>query len=148
MKVVLLKDVPGVGRKYDVKNVSDGYALNLLIPKRLAEIGTASSIGRAERMKSQNLTSQKIQEDLLLKNLASLNGVVVEISGKANDKGHLFASIHAETIVKELKAQKGIVVLPEFLVLEKPVKEIGEHEIPVKVQDKTGKFTLVVKVSA
>ncbi len=145
MKVVLLKDVAGIGRKYDIKNVSDGYALNFLIPKKVAEIGTAQAIGRAERMKSQDKTVQKIHEDLLLKNLASLEGVSIEIAGKANEKGHLFAAIHAATIAQELKKQKGVDVLPEFLVIEKPIKELGEHEIPVKVQDKAGKFMLVVK---
>lgn len=147
MKIVLLKDVSGVGRKHEAKTVSDGYALNFLIPKKVAEIATAQAIGRAERMKSQEGSEKKTQEDLLLKNIASLKDVVIEISGKANEKGHLFASIHADTIVKELKAQKGIDVLPEFLVLEKHIKELGEHEIPVKVQDKTATFKLIVRTA-
>ena len=147
MKIVLLKDIPGVGRKHEVKNVSDGYALNFLIPKKVAEIATANAIGRAERMKSEEGMEKKIQEDLLLKNLASLKDVVIEITGKANEKGHLFAGIHAESIVKALKAQKGIDVLPEFLALEKNIKELGEHEIPVRVQDKTGSFKLIVRTA-
>lgn len=147
MKIVLLKDVKGVGRKYDVKNVSDGYAINFLIPKKLAEVGTSSATTRAEKQKSLDIADKKIQEDLLVKNLASLKGVTIEMTEKANDKGHLFASIHAETIVKELKAQKGVDVLPEFLVLEKPVKEVGEHEIPVEVQDKKSSFMLSVKAA-
>src|SRR3989338_8566966 len=114
MKIVLLKEVAGVGRKYDVKTVSDGYALNFLIPKKLALVATPDVVGHAERLKSQEGTEKKIQEDLLLKNIASLKDVVIEIACKANEKGHLFASIHADTIVKELKAQKGIDVLPEF----------------------------------
>ena len=52
MKVVLLKDIPGVGRKNEVKNVSDGYALNMLIPKKLVVPGTPASIAHAERLKS------------------------------------------------------------------------------------------------
>ncbi|PIQ68215.1 MAG: 50S ribosomal protein L9 [Candidatus Taylorbacteria bacterium CG11_big_fil_rev_8_21_14_0_20_46_11] len=147
MKIVLLKDVKGVGRKYDIKSVSDGYALNFLIPKRLAEVGTASALGRAERHKSEESATKKVHEDLLSKNIKSLEGVMVEMSGKANDKGHLFASIHGEAICKALKDQKGIDVLPEFLVLEKPVKEVGDHVIPVEVQDKKGAFTLTVKAS-
>lgn len=147
MKIVLLKDVKGVGRKYDIKSVSDGYALNFLIPKRLAEVGTPSATGKAERMKSTDLADKRIQEDLLVKNLASLKGVVIEMTEKANEKGHLFASIHPETIILELKKQKGIDMLPEFLVLKKPVKELGDHEIPVEVQEKKGSFTLSVKAS-
>lgn len=144
MKVVLLKDVPGVGVKNDVKNVSDGYALNLLIPKKLAIAGTPQTIAHAERVKSEQEGERKVQEDLLFKNLSSMEGLKIEMSGKANEKGHLFASIHPSAIAAELKKQKGIDVPPEFLQSEKPIKETGEHKISVKVQGKTGGFTLVV----
>lgn len=145
MKVVLLRDVQGVGRRNEVKNVSDGYALNSLIPKKLAVAGTPATIAHAERQKLEEETERKVQEDLLFKNLSSTQGVVVEFSGKANEQGHLFASIHAESITEALKKQKGIDMLPTFLQLDKPIKEVGEHKIPVKVQGKTGSFTLVVK---
>ncbi len=147
MKVVLLKDVAGVGIKDDVKNVSDGYALNFLIPKKLAVAGTPHSIAHAERMKSEQTAERKVQEDLLFKNLSSMEGVKVELSGKANEKGHLFASIHPIAIAAELKKQKGIDVLPEFLQSDRPIKELGEHKISVKAQGKTGSFTLVVTSS-
>src|SRR3989338_11180794 len=147
MKVVLLKDIPGVGRKKEVKNVSDGYALNMLIPKKLVVPGTPASIAHAERLKSEEETQRKIQEDLLFKNLASMQGLMIEISGKANEQGHLFASIHPETIIAELRKQKGVDLSPEFLQLEKPLKEVGEHKIPVKVQGKTGGFTVLVKAA-
>lgn len=145
MKVVLLKDVAGVGRRNEVKIVSDGYALNFLIPKKLAEIGSAAAIGRAERLKSEEGALRRVHEDLVLKNLSALEGISFDISSKANEKGHLFASIHREDIAAELKKQKGIDILPEFLVIEKPIKEVGEHKIPVKVQDKSAMLTLVVK---
>lgn len=147
MKVVLLKDVPGLGRKNEVKSVSDGHALNLLIPKKLAVMGTSAAIAHAERQKSEAEAERKIQEDLLWKNFSSLEGVVVEITGKANEQGHLFASIHADAIAAELKKQKSIDVLPESLVIEKPIKEVGEHKLSVKTRDKQGGFTLVVKAA-
>lgn len=145
MKVVLLKDVSGVGRKNEVETVSDGYALNLLIPKKLAVAGTPATIAHAERLKSEGSVKRKIQEDLLLKNLATLDGVVIEMSEKANEQGHLFAGIHANAIAAALKKQKGIDLLPEFLVLHKPVKEVGERIITVKAHDRAGKFALIVK---
>lgn len=145
MKVVLLKDVAGVGRRNEVKNVSDGYALNLLIPKKLAIIGSPSSIAHAERIQYEAEAERKIQEDLLFKNLSSMEGVRVEILGKSNEQGHLFASIHGETIVSELRRQRGIALLPGFLELDKPIKEVGEHRISVRIKGKTGGFTLVVK---
>ena len=84
---------------------------------------------------------------LLFKNLSSMQGVVIEISGKANEQGHLFASIHPEQIAAELKKQKSLDILPEFMQIEKPVKEVGEHKISVKIQGKTGSFTLLVKAA-
>lgn len=145
MKIVLLKDVAGVGRKDEVKNVSDGYALNFLLPKKLATPGTPTTIAHAERMKSEQAKEREVQENLLFRNLSSAEGVTITLSSKASDKGHLFASIHADTITAELKKQTGIDLLPEFLQLDKPIKEVGEHKIGIKVQDKTGAFTLVVK---
>lgn len=147
MKVVLLKDVSGVGRKGEVKTVSDGHALNFLIPQRYAEMGTLSVIARVERQKSEVTAQSKIQEDLLFKNLSALEGMTVELSEKANEKGHLFSGVHGETIVAELKKQKGLAVPPELFVLEKPIKEVGKHEISVKTRGKIGKFTLIVKAA-
>lgn len=144
MKVVLLKDIPRVGQKTDVKDVSDGYALNFLIPKGLAVAGTPREIDSAARQKSEQAAEHRIQADLLLKNLSSIEGVRIEMSGKASDKGHLFASIHADAIAAELRTQKGIAVPPESLLMDKPIKNIGEHEISVRVQEKTASFTLVV----
>src|SRR3989344_4366917 len=126
MKIVLLKDVPKVGKKWDIKNVSGGHALNLLIPKGLAEVATIKAEKRAEIAKSVMLAERKVQEDLLLKNLKSLEGVSIEFSSKANEKGHLFAGIHKAEIAEALK-------------------EVGEFEIPIVVQDKTAKIKIVVK---
>jgi len=145
MKVVLLKDVAGIGRKYDVKNVADGYALNFLIPRKLATAGTPQSIAHAERVASEQKSIENIQADLLRKNLKSLEETSLTISGKANEKGHLFAGLHKEAIVSELKKQKGIDILAEFIDLSHPIKEIGEHLISVKVHDKTTQFKLIIK---
>ncbi len=145
MKIVLLKDIAGVGRRNEVKNVSDGYALNMLIPNKLAVVGTPSAIAHAARLKAEQEGERKLQENLLLKNFSSLEGVEIELTEKANEKGHLFASVHTSTIASELKKQKGIDVLPDFLHVEKPIKEIGAHTITVKAHDKTGTFSLVIK---
>ena len=147
MKIVLIKDIPGIGRKGEVKNVSDGYALNFLIPRKLAELGTAHAVAHAERVRADEQAARKIQEDLLLKNLSSLEGVSLVVSGKASDKGSLFAGIHKEQIIAELKKQKGLDILPDCMDLPHPIKEVGEHRITVKVQDKSVSFSLVVRAA-
>ena len=146
MKIILLRDVKGLGRKYDVKEAKNGHALNLLIPQGLAVHATDKNVREVDIKKRTDLEHRKIQEDLLIMNLKELSGAKIEMSEKANEKGHLFAGIHKEQIIPEIKKQTRIDMLPEFLILEKPIKEIGEHEISVKVADKTVKFKLVVKV--
>lgn len=145
MKIILLKDVKGLGRKYDIKEAKDGHALNLLIPQGLAVHATDKNLKEVDIKKRTDLEHRKIQEDLLIMNLKELNGAKIEMTEKANEKGHLFAGIHKEQIIPEIKKQTRIDMLPEFIILEKPIKEVGEHEIAVKVADKTVKFKLVVK---
>ena len=145
MKIILNQDVSKVGKKYEVKNVADGHALNFLIPRGLAVAATVGALKKLEIAKTMVAVEKKVQEDLLLKNLKSLDGARIEIVEKANDKGHLFAGLHKEQIIPEIKKQTGLDVLPEFLILEKPIKEIGERILEVKVKDKTAKFIVVVK---
>jgi len=145
MKIILLKDVPKIGKKYDIKNVSDGHALNLLIPKGLAEIATPLAVKRVEKMKIEDTSHKKIQEDLLMMNLKSIENTVLEITEKANEKGHLFAGIHKDEIIARMKAEKNISILPEFIELDKPIKEVGEHQVTIKAQDKSVKLRLLIK---
>ncbi len=144
MKIVLLKDTKGVGKKHDIKDVADGFALNSLIPQGAAEVATAKALARVALVKQQEEAEKKIKEDLLSKNLKSIHDAVVEIEVGANEKGHLFAGLHAAEIAPLVKTQTQIDVLPEFIKLDKPIKEIGEHKIDVKVQGKSATFTLKV----
>ncbi|MBI5133778.1 MAG: 50S ribosomal protein L9 [Candidatus Taylorbacteria bacterium] len=144
MKIVMLKDVKGVGKKHDIKTVADGFALNSLIPQGIAEVATAKSLARVEALKKEEEAQKKIMEDLLSKNLKSIHDAVVEVSAGANEKGHLFAGLHAAEIAPLVKEKTRIDVLPEFIHLEKPIKEVGEHKIDVKVHGKSATFTLKV----
>jgi large subunit ribosomal protein L9 len=144
MKVILLKDVPKIGKKYEVKNVAEGHALNFLIPRGLVETATKSALEKVKTYKTQDEARRKIQEDLLLKNIADLEGVKIEMSETANDKGHLFAGIHKEEIIPEISKQTKLEILPEHLLLDKPIKSVGEHIIEVKIRDTHAKFTLIV----
>jgi large subunit ribosomal protein L9 len=74
MKVILLKDVAKMGKKNDIKNVSDGHALNFLIPQGLVEVATPKSLKKVEVIKSREDAEKKIKTDLLLKNFGDLKG--------------------------------------------------------------------------
>lgn len=141
MKVILLQDVPKLGNKYDVKNVSDGYARNFLFPRKLGEIATEKKIKEIETKKKQGEQIREIDKDILEKNIGELDGVKISIEEKANEKGHLFAGIHKEEISKILKEQKHIDIPIELIDLEHPIKETGEHKIPVKGKE----FILEIK---
>jgi len=145
MKVILLHDVPRVGQKYDVKDVANGYGRNYLLPRGLAEIATEKAITGVATLQAQHNEERKVREDLLLKNLEDLNDVIIIMQEKANDKGHLFAGVHREEIVPVIKEQTNLGVEADHIMLEHPIKELGEHEIEVKVGEKTATFKLVVE---
>ncbi len=145
MKVLFLKDVPKMGKKYDVKEVSDGYAQNFLFPKKLAEVAGKNTEKMVEKFKTTEAEMKKVDQALLHKSMKTLSETVITIKGKANEEGKLFAAIHKEEISEKLREQAGIEMPAEYLDIEKPVKEVGEHEIPVIVEDMKGKFTLVVE---
>ncbi|MDE2188368.1 MAG: 50S ribosomal protein L9 [Patescibacteria group bacterium] len=144
MKIILLKDIPKVGKKFEVKNAADGYAANMLIPRGLAIPATPENLKRTENEKAKIEGERKIHAALLAENIKALESTVVTISGKANEKGHLFAALHKETIVNELAKQSRIQLDPEMLVLDHPLKEVGEHMIEVKGEGKSTKFKVVV----
>ncbi len=144
MKVIFLKQVPSAGNKYEVKNVSDGYATNFLIPNGLALAATDSALKKILSQKEQEDSEKKVHEDLLLKNIKDLEGVRVEMKEPANEQGHLFAGIHASEIVPVIKEQTRLEILPEHIKLPKPIKEVGEHKISVNIQDIKVEFILVV----
>lgn len=144
MKVVLLKNVSKLGVKFDIKDVADGYALNFLIPNGQAEAATSSVLKKVEAEKIKIAAELKIKENLLLKNLKDVGSVVVNIQGRANAKGALFAGLHKEDLSKNIKEQTQLDIAPEFIDLEKPIKTVGEHEVVVKVGDKSAKFKVVV----
>ncbi|MDP3962388.1 MAG: 50S ribosomal protein L9 [bacterium] len=145
MKIILLKDIAKVGRKYETKDISDGYAVNLLIPKGLAVAATPDAVKRLETEKKKMDGERKIHEELLLKNLSELDGVTITIKDKANEKGHLFAGLHSEAIAEEVQKQTRLQIDPSLIQIEHPIKELGNHPIEVKGAGKSVKFNLIIE---
>lgn len=144
MKIILLKDIPKVGRKYDVKDVAEGYALNMLIPRGLAQVATTQAVKNVEAIKANDLTEHKIQSELLEKSLETIKSLVLNIKGRANEKGHLFAGITKEMLISEIQKATRLNLNPEFIKLEKPLKEVGEHKVVVEAMHKGAEFTVVI----
>jgi len=144
MKVILLQDIPKIGKKYEIKDVASGYAVNSLLPRALAIEATVLNLNNIELKRKHHEDKIKIKSDLLAKNLSSLDGMTIEISAKASDKGHLFSGIHKGHIVKVLIEQKRIEIPKELLDIDKPIKEIGDHPITVRAGDSAFKFVLKI----
>lgn len=138
MKIILLKDVAKIGKRYETKEVADGFAVNSLIPQKLAIAATPDAVKRISLELAREAGEKKVQEELMNKSLKAIEGTAVTYTGKTNDKGHLFAGLHAKEIA-ELVGLKA-----EYIVLSKPLKEVGEHKIQIKIADKSAIFTLSI----
>lgn len=142
MKIILLKDVQKVGKKYDIKEVAEGFALNSLIPRGLAKVATKDAIAKVEQLKANDLTNKKIQEELLLKNLEVIKNLTIELNEKANEKGHLFAGVTKETVFEELKKASKLNLDLDSIKMDRPIKEVGEHKVTVEAMGKKAEFTV------
>ncbi len=145
MKVIFLKDVPRVGKKYDIKEINDGYAMNFLFPQKLAEIATPSAIANLEKRQKNIEIEREVQEDLLNRSLEEIKNKVVHIKGRTDDKGHLFSGIRARDIVDAMRAEHRAEIEEGAIKLEKPIKEAGEFEIKIEIRGKKSSFKLVVE---
>lgn len=148
MKVILLKDIAKVGKRFDTKEVSDCYGLNYLIPNGLAEPATAKTLKRIEEEKNREATERAIREKLLLKNVEDLDDKRIELNRKANEKGHLFAAVNEGDLVEEIKKQTGLDINPQHILLKEHLKEVGEHEVEVRGGEKTAKMKVVINALA
>jgi len=130
MKVILLQDIEGLGKKYEVKEVKSGHARNFLLPEKKARAATKQALKWLADQK--DVIDKEVEEDLKKEQtLASeLDGLEVSISVKVGDAGQLFESINSQKIVEKLKSM-GFEVKKAQIKLESPIKETGEFPISV-----------------
>ena len=136
MKVILLKDVKGTGKKNEVKEVSDGYARNYLLPKKLAVPADNTNMKELnEKNKSKELKAQKEYEAAveLGKKMEELN---VVIYAKAGDGGRLFGSITSKDIAEQIKKQHNIEVDKRKIILDEPIRVLGSRFVDIKIHQK------------
>ena len=136
MKVILLKDVKGTGKKNEVKEVSDGYARNYLLPKKLAVPADNTNMKELnEKNKSKELKAQKEYEAAveLGKKMEELNVVIYT---KAGDGGRLFGSITSKDIAEQIKKQHNIEVDKRKITLDEPIRVLGSRFVDIKIHQK------------
>lgn len=146
MKVILLQDVKGTGKKNEVKEVSDGYARNFLLPKKLAVPADNTNMKELnEKNKSKENKAQKEYEAAveLGKKMEEMN---VVIYSKAGDGGRLFGSITSKDIAEQIKKQHSIEVDKRKITLDEPIRVLGSRYVDIKIHQKvTTKIRVDVK---
>jgi len=134
MKVILQQDVKGKGKKGELVNVSDGYARNFLLPKKLAILATQENLTVMKQQEKQK--QKKLETDIAnAKEVATkLGDIIVKINARGSgDGGKLFGSITSKEIAEELRKQHGIEIEKNKIVQEEPIKSFGSYEIKCKL---------------
>ncbi len=128
MKVILTKDVSGVGRAGDIKEVSDGYARNFLIGRNLAVIASQSQLDKInkENREHQEKLSRDAQKLVDLQN--KINGKSILLKKKAGGQG-LFAAVREQDIIVEVENRFGIELKPKQVIILNPIKTVGSHAV-------------------
>lgn len=133
MKVILLKDLKGTGKKGDIKEVSDGYARNYMIPKGFAQEATSQNINTLNQKNSSKEHKLEIEKQEALKIKQALENNKLIIKAKAGEGQKLFGSITSKDIEEELKKQKNISVDRKKIDLKDPIKMIGSFSVKLKL---------------
>ncbi|MGN1003790.1 MAG: 50S ribosomal protein L9 [Oscillospiraceae bacterium] len=145
MKVILQQDVKGQGKKGQMVDVSDGYARNFLLPKKLAVEASADNVNTMklqEKARLAKLAEEKAQAEAIAEQLKSLT---VRIVAKAGTGGRLFGAVTTKEISDALKAQHSIDINKTKLVLDEPIKSFGGYDLKAKLgHDVVGTVKVVV----
>ena len=138
MKVLLLQDVKGTGKKGEVVNVSDGYARNFLFPRRMAEPADAQAVNAANIKKSAAQHRQFTAGVKAREQAKALDGQVVRVKARVGENGKMFGTVSGKEIAAALFEQKGIEVDKKKIAID-PIRALGEY---------TAKLSLFEGVSA
>lgn len=133
MKVIMLADVKGQGKKNDVIEVSDGYAKNFLIPRKLAKAADAQSLNDVKVKEAARLyrieTEKKEAKELAEK----LKGILVKIPASSGADGRLYGSVTTKDVSERLQADHGIVIDKRKIVMNDPIKAYGKYSLEAKL---------------
>jgi large subunit ribosomal protein L9 len=144
MKLILLQDIQGTGKKGDIKEVKDGYARNMLIPKGFAIEATKANLAMLEQKKASAQHKINTEREKAEKTAETLAGKVIKISVKAGDEGRLFGSVTGKDVAAALK-QAGFDIDKKKLVVPGDIKNCGTYEVEAKLYSGVvSKFTIDV----
>ncbi len=133
MKVILLQDVKGHGKKGDVVNASDGYARNYLFPRNLAVEATSKNLNDLKNKQAAENKRKEAQLEEARKQAEAISGLEVVVKAKSGENGKLFGSVTNTEIGDTLKRQHNISIDRKKIVLPEPIRSLGSFQLEVKV---------------
>lgn len=148
MKVILQQDVKGQGKKGQLVDVSDGYARNFLLARKLAVLATPENLNTMKQQEKARLAQQaaeKAEAEALSKQLES---ITVKVAAKAGEGGRLFGAVTSKEISDALSAQFGIEIEKNKIVQAEPIKTYGSFEVKVKLGHEISAVLKVMVVEA
>jgi large subunit ribosomal protein L9 len=148
MKVILLKDVAKVGRRFEVVDVPDGFALNKLIPKNFAQFATPENIKRIEATAMKQKEHQVHDAEVFTAVLAKLANTTVAIPVDSNTEGRLFQALKPEAVVFALNELLGRdTINKDQVVIHEPIKTLGAHSIELASGKNHGVITIILSAN-
>ncbi len=132
MRVILLKDVENLGKKFDIKKVADGYARNFLLPEKLATVATEKEIKKIEARRAAEIKKAEKELHKAEEMARELEGLTLEISASAGKDGKLYGSISSQKLSEALK-EKGFDINKRKITIKEPIRELGEYFIYVNL---------------
>lgn len=133
MKVVLLQDVKGQGKKGDIINVAEGYARNFLLPRNLAVEASDSKLKEISQQKAAQDRKKRKEEDAAKIAASRMEGLKVVIKTRVGEGGKLFGAVSNKDIAENLARQHGLDIDKKKIVLKEPIKTLGEFPVAVKL---------------
>lgn len=135
MKVILLSDIKGVGKKDQIINANDGYARNFLFPKKLAVEANSGNLANLKSKQDSNQYRKDMQKEEAIKIADKLNKIELTIKVKAGENGKIFGGVTAKEISENLKAQYKIEVDKKKINLNETIKNIGTKTVEIKLYE-------------
>ena len=133
MKVILLENINSLGNKGEIKEVSDGYALNFLLPQKKAILATEGNVNSLQAKKEKIGVKAQEQTDNYKKIARTLNKQTLNFSGKVSDKDNLFESVSAKDIIKAIKEKFNLDISEKWLTKTFQFKEVGKHNVYLRL---------------
>lgn len=133
MKVIFIKDAPGAGKKGEIKEVNDGYANNFLLAKGLVVVATGEIQAKVAKENKEAEAKRKKEIEKLQALKADLEKRVFTVKIKVGDKGQIFSGVHEKDIATAVNSKMSLGLEKNQILLDKPIKELGEHKVKVKL---------------